>query len=202
MGRQKTTVGRGSRPAAALTALAMLLHTSGALAEPCASSDDCVGDETCDEGECVAPATTDEKAADDDAPDDEKADEGASSTSDDGDAQGYPGMIGAGIGLLGVGVFGVGVGIGAILGGASTGHDYVADAANASANPNEQGFPETSDPGLQIAGGILLGLSGAMAITGAILIPVGMNSDPPPADGAFVVEPLVGPTHAGLRVRF
>ena len=80
----------------------------------------------------------------------------------------------------------------------------MANATNATGSnePNTTGFPETSDPGLQIAGGIMLGIGGAMAITGAILIPVGVNSTPTPDEDAIIVEPLLGPTYAGMRLRF
>jgi hypothetical protein len=203
----QTVGGCSSSAVAALTALALLLVPTGALAEPCASTDDCAGKETCEEGECVAPeAPADDEAADDgEADDDEPADDAASAEPAADDGEGNPAMVGAGIGLLGVGVFGVGVGIGAIVGGMSTGHEY--DLANAtnetgSNEPNTNGFPETSDPGLQIAGGIMLGIGGAMAITGAILIPVGMSSTPAPEEGAIIVEPLLGPTYAGMRLRF
>lgn len=204
------TTGRwgGHAAVAALTVLGLLTSSAPGLAEPCTEAGDCSGEESCVEGECVAEAPTDnEERSSETQPadvDGEAAGEAGAAPEAPAanDGEGNPNMVGAGIGLLGVGVLGVGIGIGAIVGGASNSREYVVANATGTTQPNEAGFPDASDGGLQITGGIVLGIGGAMAITGAILIPVGVYRSPTPDDEALIIEPLLAPTYAGVRVRF
>lgn len=183
---------------AACTAALLLGTPHDALAEPCASVDDCPGDEVCEAGQCAAPAVAD----DDDGDAGDEADGTPREEAVAGDGGGDPALIGTGIGLLGLGVFGTAVGIVGIVGGADTGNEYVAANATGTVQPNTTGFPSTSNGGLQIAGGIMLGIGGALALAGAIVIPVGVHSSPSAGDAAVTVEPLLGPGHTGLRLRF
>lgn len=190
--------------AAAATALSLVLLPAHAAAAE-------------DEADATEAAEKDLTAEEDvatDEPDatDADASDAATEAGDGGDSSsGDPAMVSVGIGLLGVGTFGVIVGIVGVVGGSSIGNEYECVTADCVTLPPTQPatssprFAETTEPGLQIAGGIMLGIGGAMLITGAILIPVGATREPTKEGAdqpALIIEPLVGPTSGGVRLRF
>ncbi|MFO0613158.1 MAG: hypothetical protein U0414_11240 [Polyangiaceae bacterium] len=118
----------------------------------------------------------------------------------------WPGAV-----LLGAGAVGLGVGIGLVVAAAGNDSDAVAAGKGLTCNPNNlsaacQGVADSlsAKDGLNTGGAVALTLGGAMAVTGAILLPLAIagrgspkKDDEKPAT-AWTVVPVVSSTYGGL----